>query len=258
MATNDKNDLIILIDSLMPDNNTGEISPEDLRTVLSSMVTADLNLEELTQQIANGTTYFAAAGLTPQLIDPAEQEGLVWYDAVNKTLAYYSNLGKQLAGDKVHFIVATKDTIPVPNDPNASGFFTGYASINSISGFEVDAVSGSVRNVSGRTIGQMGGTISFSPSKSGGTTSELDIFSERSSDKITWTKNINSARSYQITNTGQSFRTTVSFITNWQNNEYVRFKFFSDSSTLSFASSAIVADGDSIDSYSSVWDLIEV
>jgi hypothetical protein len=258
MATNDKNDLLIQIETHINDNTAGEISPADLRIVLSAMVTADLNLEELAQQIASGVTFFKAAGLTPQLIDPPNQEGTIWYDNVNKTLAYYNNLGKQLFGSKKSFIVATTDSIPISSDPDASSFFTGLTAINGIDGFEINVASGSVRNVSGKTLNAMSGTISTQPSKTGGTTTELDLFSERSTDLVNWTKNANSARSYQITNTGQSFRTTVSFIESWANNEYVRFKFFAGDNTLSFEPTSIIADGDTVNSYSAVWALTEV
>ena len=258
MATNDKNDLLVKIATYINDNTAGEISPADLRIVLSAMVTADLNLEELTQQIANGITYFKSAGLIPQVSDPVQQEGLIWYDDLNKALAYYDNLGKKTFGSKGSFIVATSDTIPISNDPDASSFFTGLAAINGIDGFEVDLASGSVRNISGRTLSVMSGTVSTQPSKTGGAATILDLFSETSTDLITWTKNANSARTYTITNTGQSFRTTVSFVNGWANNEYVRFKFFADDSTLSFTPTSIVADGDTINSYSAVWALTEV
>ena len=53
MALN-KNDLLSLIASNLPDNTVGSITPALLRQVVEQMVTADLNLEELTTQIAKG------------------------------------------------------------------------------------------------------------------------------------------------------------------------------------------------------------
>jgi len=254
----DKATLTAQITNLLPDNNTGDISPADVRTVLNAMVDADLNLAELTQQLALGATYFESAGLTPLAVDPANQEGLVWYDDVNKTLAYYNNLGKQLSGSKKHFVVATADNIAVSSDSNATSFFTGLVELNGIEGFEIHVPSGSVKNVTGKTMAEMTGTISTQPSKSGGNSSVLSLYSERSTDLVTWTKNVNSARIYTIVNAGQSFRTTVSFVSDWVDGEYLRFKFFADDATISFDPASIVADGDTVNSYSAVWNLLEV
>lgn len=52
----DKNALLALISNLYPDNATGLITPAKLRQGLEEMINSDLNLEELTDQLAKGNT----------------------------------------------------------------------------------------------------------------------------------------------------------------------------------------------------------
>jgi hypothetical protein len=54
----DKTSLIAQIDSVLPDNNLGEISPADIRSVLYEMVASGLNLEELAAQSDVGPLEF--------------------------------------------------------------------------------------------------------------------------------------------------------------------------------------------------------
>lgn len=65
-----KNALLIQIATLFADNANGDISPSDLRTGLSAMVSADLNLEELTTQEILGAINFTG-GITKNNLDVA-------------------------------------------------------------------------------------------------------------------------------------------------------------------------------------------
>lgn len=84
----DKNTLLAMIANLYPDNTTQDITPSKLRQGLERMVNADLNLEELTEQLVKGAlTQVLLAAANP---DPAHTEGLVFYDQVEKALSYYN------------------------------------------------------------------------------------------------------------------------------------------------------------------------
>lgn len=263
MATGDKNDLLNTISNSINDNNTGDVTPADVRTTESAIVTYNLNQKELTTQTVDGVVSFLSGQesktvqLTPQLSDPPNSEGLVWYDNANKGIAFYNNLGKQLSRTRLNFLVASSDSISVSNDPNASSFFTGLAGLGDNQGFTVDAATGSVINTSGRNIAKVTGQISIQPTKSGGSVTLLSVFSEKSTDGVSWTKNANSARTYDLSNTGESFKTSASFTLNWSNGEYLRFRMFANDATISLEPPSVVADSVTIEGYSVVWELEE-
>lgn len=50
----DKNSLLTLVNDLIADNVDGEITPSDVRTVLSQMITSDLNISEADLQLLSG------------------------------------------------------------------------------------------------------------------------------------------------------------------------------------------------------------
>jgi hypothetical protein len=264
MATGDKADLLNTISTNIIDNDARLNTPAKVRTVDSAIVTYNLNQKELTRQEVDGAVGFLAGHeskdirLTPQVVDPAYLEGLTWYDNVNKGIAFYNNLGKQLSRTRLNFFVASITTVAVPNSPNAATFFPGLVGVGENTGFTVHPTTGSVRNASGRDLAKVTGVISIQPVKSGGNVSLLSFFSEKSVDGVTWVKNSFSARTYDISNTGDSFKTSASFTTEWPNNSYLRFRFFADDSTLSFVSPTVIADGDTIRGYSMAWELEEM
>lgn len=90
----DKATLLVQIATLFADNNSGDISPADIRTALSDMVTADLNLDELTEQLAIAIIGAKALKLAPQSTDPSTAEGALFYDQVAKSIAYYNDTVK--------------------------------------------------------------------------------------------------------------------------------------------------------------------
>ena len=104
MAANDKNELLIQIATLINDNNNGEISPADIRTVLSAMVTADINMNELTDQFLSSIIRDAQSVIFNRLMDaPPHEEGALFYDKDKHALSYFNdapnvtvNMGQEL------------------------------------------------------------------------------------------------------------------------------------------------------------------
>lgn len=144
----DKNGLLALIANLYPDNNANEITPSKLRQGLEEMVSSDLNLEELTEQLIKGM--LAQLLLTTTNPDPAWKEGLVFYDSVEKCLSYYNdemdtkiNCGQEIVERVV-------------ND-NGSTFLNGeVVTVTGASGgFPTVVRSIAISSVAGRSIGMV-------------------------------------------------------------------------------------------------------
>lgn len=85
-----KNDLIALIDNLFADNTSNDITPSKLRQGLTEMISSDLNMEELTDQYLLGALTGLLLKTQAAQVDPAWQEGLVFWDDVEKALSYYN------------------------------------------------------------------------------------------------------------------------------------------------------------------------
>ena len=130
------------------------------------------------------------------------------------------------------FRVFTVDRIPAVNgisaDASSPTFVTGLQLDSEEGGFELVTVgpwanTGAVRNLTGFDIDVIG-TFSFYPDNSGGT-SRIDMWSETSIDGITIIENEGSARSIEISGTGESTSTKSSRFTNWPDGGMVRFVF---------------------------------
>ena len=130
------------------------------------------------------------------------------------------------------FRVFTVDRIPavngISNDASSPTFVTGLQLDSEEGGFELVtagpwANTGAVRNLTGFDIDVIG-TFSFYPDNSGGT-SRIDMWSETSMDGITIIENEGSARSIEISGTGESTSTKSSRFTNWPDGGMVRFVF---------------------------------
>ncbi len=88
----DNNDLLVQIATLFADNNTGEISPADLSTSLSAMVTASLNLDETTrQEMLSVLSTNSPIAFDPEMPAPTYEEGLLFYDSDKRCFSYYNN-----------------------------------------------------------------------------------------------------------------------------------------------------------------------
>lgn len=122
----------------------------------------------------------------------------------------------------------------------------------------IDAVTGAVRNDSGRVI-TMTGSINYNPNKGGGGTTTLNLVSERSDDNgVTWFGNLNSRRSIEINNSGESFGTKLSLIVDWEPGQLLRFRAWRVSGSLVFESSDASALGQTFTTPSLVWELSEI
>jgi len=130
------------------------------------------------------------------------------------------------------FSVFTRETIPntggISANPAAPTYATGLEISEQTGGFELVttgpwANTGAVLNNTGFDIDVMG-TFSYYPNNSGGT-SRVDMWSETSTDGITITENDDSARSIEISGTGETSSTKSSRFTAWSNGDMIRFVF---------------------------------
>jgi len=130
------------------------------------------------------------------------------------------------------FRVYTEDRIPatdgISTDAASPTFITGLIMDTQEGGFELVttgpwANTGAVLNNTGFDVDVIG-TFSFYPDNSGGT-SRIDIWSETSVDGITILENEGSARSIEISGSGESTSTKSSRFTDWPDGHMVRFAF---------------------------------
>lgn len=157
---------------------------------------------------------------------------------------------------KTSFIAVSSDTIPVSENDASLSIVTGLSLLSTTNGFIVDSATGSVKNT-GADIDSAIGSISYQPSRTGGgAANSLYIISEISTDGITWTKNLNSARKIEIPSDGETFKTSVSFVEQWLSGEYLRFKFYTlGGGSISFTPESVTLEGEVISGYSIVWVL---
>ena len=162
-------------------------------------------------------------------------------------------------GAKQHFGASSESTITIGIDPNNPSFLTNMTLEPTSIGFELDAPTGAIRNVSGRELKVCTGTISFQPDKSGGGTTLIHMWSERSLDGVVWTQNTRSLRSIEVSNSGETFKTSVSGVSNWQDGEYVRFRIYALlGGAIEFTSPTdTVLGGEVINGISALWELSE-
>ena len=181
----DKNELFALYDNLFPDNDSKFITPSRLRQGLQQLTSATLNLDEIIQQDVFG----------PVTADGAN---------VNKAA-----------------FIATSQSAFTISGSNAAPSFLPIDSVFSPNGFELfDAATGAIKNVSGRTLKVVVGTISLNQD---GGSNTINLVSESSiDDGVTWAGNLNSLRKLRVTE--ESFQTKLSLAVNWQNNQIIRFR----------------------------------
>ena len=161
--------------------------------------------------------------------------------------------------ERQHFIAGSLSTVVVGIDPNAPSFLTGMSLSDASSGFISVDTNGAIVNNSGREIKSMTGSISFQPNKTGGGTTSLRLWSERSVDGVSWTQNSESLRTIEIANNGETFKTSISAILNWEDGHYLRFRVYaSGGGSVSFISPTdTVLGGEIIVGASVIWELSE-
>lgn len=158
-----------------------------------------------------------------------------------------------------HFIAASLSTVTVGTSANSPSFLTGMNISDASAGFTGIDANGAIVNESGREIKSMTGSISFQPDKSGGGTTSLSLWSERSDDGVTWTQNSESLRTIEVANNGEAFKTSISAILNWEDGHYLRFRVYaSGGGAVSFISPTdTVLGGEVIVGASVIWELSE-
>lgn len=170
------------------------------------------------------------------------------------------NKGKIVMLENRSFFLVTSDEEITINEDNDSPSFLSNIELENDSGdFELTSSTGSIKNISGRNIKLLTGSISFQPNKGGGLTSVMHLWSERSSDGITWTQNSHSLRVIEISNSGETFKTNVSYINNFLNQEHIRFRayIYSGGSVTLVPPTDTVLNGNVIKGHSVIWKLKE-
>lgn len=162
-------------------------------------------------------------------------------------------------GDKKFFFASTLETVTINDSPTAPSFFTDLELNPNSKGFELTPATGAIRNVSGRLLKACVGSISFQPNKGVGGVTLLHLWSERSSDGVTWTQNENSLRSIEISNSGETFKTSISAVGDLADGEYTRFRCYALSGgAIDFVSPTdTVLGGEVIRGASIIWELSE-
>lgn len=158
------------------------------------------------------------------------------------------------------FIVASSDTIPISTDAANPSVFTGLAAIGDLNGFELDVVTGSLKNVTGRTIGNIAGAIAFQPAYTGSgfNTTVLHLCSQKSTDGIAWTNIPGGLREMEMNTVDDTFKTVLSFTSNWLDGEYIRFVMYEDGTgDISLIPPSDTIAGQAATGRSLVWNLIE-
>lgn len=162
--------------------------------------------------------------------------------------------------ERMHFVAGSIEDVTIGTDPNNPSFLTDMFLAAGGFGVTIDTPTGAVKNVTGRTIAQAVGTISFQPDKAGGGTTLLHLWSERSMDNgVTWIQNSNSLRAIEISNNGETFKTSLSAVLDWENDSLLRFRVYALSGgAVTFSSPTdTVLGGEVIDGYSIAWELGE-
>lgn len=126
--------------------------------------------------------------------------------------------------DIVYFASAVLEDVFINEDEQNPSFFPNMQLVSQNKVSLYDSVTGAFKNESGRNVEYMEGSLSFQPNKSGGGVSVLKLVSERSFDGVNWTGNLNSLRSIEVPNNGESFNTVISVLLNWQPDELIRFR----------------------------------
>ena len=156
------------------------------------------------------------------------------------------------------FAVSSSSVIAVGTEA-APSIFTGLTVVQPILGFDVDATLGAVKNISGTDIGRCAGSMAVQPVKSGGGgTAVISIYSEISADGVAWTVNPNSLRTFEVPNDGESFLTAPSFISNWPNGHYVRFRIATNGGTISLEPPSKTLNGTTITGLSAYWSMTRI
>lgn len=162
---------------------------------------------------------------------------------------------------KIHFGSYSNDTIAISNDLSAPSSTTNMVLLPTSSPEILlsDAIGGVFKNNSTRTLTMEGVVITQMGAGTGGE-AVVVLFSERSSDGITWVVNDNSLREGRIPNATPDSRTYPAGISEWQPGHYARFRIANKSSSSANLArpTEIVNNADSVGGFSFYFQLNEV
>lgn len=125
--------------------------------------------------------------------------------------------------------------------------------------FELDLITNSIKNISGRDMYCNIGSMSLQAVKTGGGTAILNIYSEYSEDNgITWYPNPKNLRKIYMNHDGNDFVSIPSFMMNWKNNSKVRFRIFmTGSGAITIQPVSEVVNGTTLQGISGCWHMEE-
>lgn len=157
------------------------------------------------------------------------------------------------------FFVSSSSDITIGTDA-ANPSFLGPITATHLSGVAIyDSATGAMQNTSGKTLDAVVGTVNFQPDKTGGGTTTVSLMSERSPDGVQpYVQNPNSLRVLEIPNTGESFNTKLSFASNWQNGEVIRFRAYSSDGDITLTQPSDTILGQTVLGVSYAWELMEM
>lgn len=261
MATGDKTDLLSSLANNITDNNNKENTPARHRTYASKVITYCLNLVEATKQIVLGPIDFSEQ---VEFTKPPTHLGSPLVTAADTVEEAPLDGGLYVRRDgewvqNLSFIATTNSTVVI-NGSSVTPSFLPIDTIENPVGVEVVTPSeGSIKNISGRLIKTLTGTVSFNPDVSGGATKRVVLVSETLLDGETvWTGNLNSIRKIEIGSSTESFKTNVSLLVNWPVNSQLRFRAYDETGVgVDFTTEAETILGQSFTGASLVWDLSE-
>ena len=155
------------------------------------------------------------------------------------------------------FTVESESDLIVPDIANPINL-TGMSQIREINGFELDITTQSIKNISGRTL-TMVGDMAVQFEQTGSQQTEFYIYSEYSSDGITWTFNQNSLREVAVVKTGIDYLSIPSLnIGDWEDGGYIRFVFAKDGNGGVLIESTVkTIGGVNMSGHSFIWNMRE-
>jgi len=160
--------------------------------------------------------------------------------------------------DLQDFQAIARVSTPISTSSTAASYVLGLVLEHSSDGFQLEADVGGVRNVSGRTLEVCVGLVSNHIVSTNNRSKDLFTFSERSTDKVTWTKNEDSGRKSSIAGTAEQYGSKSSEAFQWLDNEIIRFRVYSDGDNVSLEPVSFTADGDTVTGPAFRWRLQEM
>lgn len=121
---------------------------------------------------------------------------------------------------------------------------------------EYQSGNGSVKNLSGKNIPLLFGTIQLKPIVNSGNKTTLYMYSEYSTDGTTWTKTPDSLRQFNLDNETNMTIVAPSLFRNLAINSMVRLRLFTAGS-VSLVAPSMMVNGSNVTGFSCLWELEE-